>query len=264
MPPRKQPPQQDLEEEDDALVISKQFKEMMHMMESLTAPMSETFNKTTTSMNEMFHMSQASTDITLEWEQHGIAAMADRVQALETRLPIPAIDPNVVADPNAAAADTHVDGDPFSEDPGVDNDEHSKLPDPPPRPHRPFNQHVMGGNPNHHNQHYVCNDDPFSKVKFSIPPFNGSYDAEAYLVWEMTIEQKFSSHLVPKQHRVRQATSEFKDFALIWWNELATLGLQPHTWDGLKTTMHQRFVPPSYQCDLRKKLQHLDLGDMSI
>jgi hypothetical protein len=102
----------------------------------------------------------------------------------------------------------------------------------------------MGGNQNHHNQHYVRNDDPFAKVKFSIPPFNGSYDAEAYLDWEMIVEQKFSSHLIPGQHRVRQATSEFKDFALIWWNELATLGLQPHTWDGLKTAMRQRFVSP--------------------
>jgi hypothetical protein len=54
----------------------------------------------------------------------------------------------------------------------------------------------MGGNQNHHSQHYVRNDDPFAKVKFSIPPFNGSYDAEAYLDWEMTVEQKFSSHLV--------------------------------------------------------------------
>jgi hypothetical protein len=33
MPPRKQSPQQDLEEEDDVVVTSKQFKEMMHMME---------------------------------------------------------------------------------------------------------------------------------------------------------------------------------------------------------------------------------------
>jgi hypothetical protein len=95
----------------------------------------------------------------------------------------------------------------------------------------------MRGNRNHHNQHYVRNDDPFGKVKFSIPPFNGLYDADAYLDWEMTVEQKFSSHLVPEQHWVRQATSEFKDFAIIWWNELDTLGLQPRTWDGLKTTM---------------------------
>jgi hypothetical protein len=138
---------------------------------------------------------------------------------LETRLPI------VVTDPNAAAADTHFDGDLFTEDPGVDNDEHFKVPDPPPRQRRPFNRQGMGDNQNHHNQHYVCNDYPFAKFKFSIPPFNGSYDDEAYLDWEMTVEQKFSSHLVSEQHRVRQATSEFKGFALIWWNELATLGL---------------------------------------
>jgi hypothetical protein len=183
---------------------------------------------------------------------------------LETRLPTAAIDPNVVADPNAAATDTHVDGDPFTEDPGVDNEEHSELPNPPPHPCRPLNRQGMGGNPNHHNQHYVRNDDPFAKVKFSISPFNGSYDAEAYLDWEMTIEQKFSFHLVLEQHRVRQATSEFKDCALIWWNELATFGLQPHTWDGVKIAMHQRFVPPSYQHNLRKKLQCLDQGNMSV
>jgi hypothetical protein len=122
----------------------------------------------------------------------------------------------------------------------------------------------MGGNQNHNNQHYVRNDDPFAKVKFPIPPFNGSYDVVAFLDWEITVEQKFSSHLLPEQHRVRQATSKFKDFALIWWNEMATLGLQPHTWDVLKTAMRQRFVPPSYQCDLRKKLQHLDQGGMSV
>jgi hypothetical protein len=87
--------------------------------------MNETFDKTTTSMNEMFHKSQASTETTLEQMQCG-KAMADRVQALETWLPITA------TDPNAAAADTHVGGDPFTEDPGIDNDEHSELPDPPP------------------------------------------------------------------------------------------------------------------------------------
>jgi arginine decarboxylase-like protein len=109
------------------LVTGKQFKEMMHMMESLIASMNETFDKTTTSMNEMFHKSQTSTETTLEQMQHGIVVMADRVQALETRLLI------VATYPNATTADTHVDGDPFAEDPGVDNDEHSELSDPPPR-----------------------------------------------------------------------------------------------------------------------------------
>jgi hypothetical protein len=29
------------------------------------------------------------------------------------------------------------------------------------------------------------------------------YDIEAYLDWEMTVDPKFSSQLVPEQHRVR-------------------------------------------------------------
>jgi hypothetical protein len=57
-------------------------------MESLTASMNETFNKTATSMNEMLYKSQASTETTLEQMQHAITAIANWVQALETRLSI--------------------------------------------------------------------------------------------------------------------------------------------------------------------------------
>jgi hypothetical protein len=44
--------------------------------------------------------------------------------------------------------------------------------------------------------------DPYVKVKFTLPSFSGSYDADGYLDWEMTVEQKFNAHLVPEQHRV--------------------------------------------------------------
>jgi hypothetical protein len=120
----------------------------------------------------------------------------------------------------------------------------------------------MGGHPHcgPNEQHAHGNDDPFSKVKFMIPPFYGLYGAEAYLDWEMTIDNKFSSHLVSEQHRVRQATSEFKDFAIIWWNELSSLRLQSDTWDRLKAAMGERFVPPSYQCDLWQKIATLRPG----
>lgn len=40
-------------------------------------------------------------------------------------------------------------------------------------------------------------------------------DTEEYFDWEMIVEQKFNSHLVPKVHRFRQSTSVFKDFAII-------------------------------------------------
>ena len=113
------------------------------------------------------------------------------------------------------------------------------------------NRKGMGGNKNKY--HYV-QDDPYAKVKFTIPSFFERYDADEYLDWEMTVQQKFASHLIPDQHKVRQGTSEFKDFAIIWWYECASLNIQPVTWDELKLAMRDRFVPTSYKHDLRKKL----------
>jgi hypothetical protein len=95
-------------------------------------------------------------------------------------------------------------------------------------------------------------------------PFSSLYDAETYLDWEMMVEQKFSSHLVPKQHKVRQATSELKDFAIIWWNGLAITGDLHTTCEDLKVAMRDHFVPPSYQHDMHKILQCLEHGNNSV
>ena len=88
----------------------------------------------------------------------------------------------------------------------------------------------------------------------------------------MAVDKKFSSHQVPKEYRVRLATSEFTSFALFWWNNIcnnananANDNAQiPQTWHVLKRQMKSRFVPPYYQCDLRLKLQHLNQGSKSV
>src|SRR6185437_4088876 len=129
------------------------------------------------------------------------------------------------------------------------------------------NTQGMGGTHNHNHQQGNQNcvpDDPYAKVKFTIPSFSGYYDAEGYLDCEMTVEQKFSAHLVPEQHRVRQATSEFKDFAIVWWTGLIAEDASPTTWNDLKSAMRDRFVPPSYHRDLRKKLMRLEQGDKTV
>jgi hypothetical protein len=102
----------------------------------------------------------------------------------------------------------------------------------------------MGGHPHcgPNQQHTHGNDDPFDNVKLTIAPFYGLYDAEAYLDWEMIVEQKFRSHLVPEQYHVRQATSESKDFAIIWWNKLSTVRLQPDTWHRLKDAINVTYA----------------------
>ena len=80
----------------------------------------------------------------------------------------------------------------------------------------------------------------------------------------MVAEQEFNSHLVHEIHKVKHATSGFKDFAQIRWRQLAKLHQQPQSWNRLKEAMRDRFVLVSYKRDLRKKLQCLEQGDMSV
>ena len=73
--------------------------------------------------------------------------------------------------------------------------------------------------------------------------------------------------MVPAEHRVRLATSEFTSFVLFWWNDLcnaSNAAAVPQIWPVLKQRMKSHFVPPYYQCDLRLKLQTLKQGDMGV
>jgi hypothetical protein len=163
-------------------------------------------------MTEIFMKNQQSTDTTLEWVERSIVVVIDQVDALETRLPLAD-----QANQAKLVEETHEDD--YDEVEEEEEEEPFNPPRPPPRqqhrddqqvhqqlpcPSRRPNCQGMGGHPPHgpNQQHAHGNDDPFAKVKFTIPPFYGLYDAKAYLDWEMTIDNKFSSHLVPEQHHV--------------------------------------------------------------
>jgi hypothetical protein len=211
---------------DDECVSQLELKEMMH------------------AMTEAFKKYQDSTATSYEQLDRRVAELVTCMDVLEDRPP----------PPTPAPAHSLVD-----DDDDDDDDVYAPL-----RQRLARNRQSMGGNGRRRHHNPEPDHDPFAKIKFYIPPFMGSYDAEAYLDWEMTVEQKFNSHFVPEQHRVRQATSEFRDFAIIWWNELVNTRAAPQTWNALKEEMRARFVPPSYRRDLQKNLQRLDQGDMSV
>jgi hypothetical protein len=96
--------------------------------------------------------------------------------------------------------------------------------------------------------------------------FDGKYDPNAYLTWELAVAQKFACHDFPENKRVRAATSEFTDFASIWWSEYVRShpNNTPQTWDAMKRVMQARFVPSYHACDLLHKLQLLRQGNKSV
>jgi hypothetical protein len=120
-------------------------------------------------------------------------------------------------------------------------------------------QHIHHGRDGHRRQEVRNNDDAFHKLKFKIPHFDGKYDPNAYISWGLAVEQKFTCFELPKNARVRAATSEFSDFASVWWVEYGKKHPNdiPQTWITLKRVMRARCVPSYYAHDLINKLQQL-------
>jgi hypothetical protein len=127
-------------------------------------------------MTEAFKKYQDSTATSYEQLDRRVDELATRMDVLEARPPPP------------TPAPSHS---PLDDD-DDDDDVYAPLPQRLAR-----NRQGMGGNGRHNHHNPQPDHDPFAKIKFSIPPFMGSYDDEAYLDWEMTVEQKFNSHLVP-------------------------------------------------------------------
>jgi hypothetical protein len=109
-------------------------------------------------------------------------------------------------------------------------------------------------------------DDAFSKVIFKIPPFDGKYDPDAYITWDIAVDQKFACHEFPENAHVRAATSEFTEFTSVWWIEHGKKNPNNmlQTWDALKRVMRARFVPSYYARDMLNKLQQLRQGTKSV
>jgi hypothetical protein len=127
-------------------------------------------------------------------------------------------------------------------------------------------QHNRHGRDGHRRCEVRNNDDAFHKLNFKIPPFDGKYDLDAYISWESAVEQKVICFEFLENARVTIATSEFSDFASVWWVEYGKKhpNHKPQTWIALKRVMRARFVPSYYARDLINKLQQLKQGAKSV
>ncbi|CAJ2645713.1 unnamed protein product [Trifolium pratense] len=111
--------------------------------------------------------------------------------------------------------------------------------------------------------------DPLRGIKIKVQSFVGKSDPEAYLEWETKIEQIFNCHNYSDVEKVQVASIEFKEYALVWWDQLIKdrrrYDERPiDTWEEMKRIMRRRFVPSYYHRDLHNKLQRLTQGSKSV
>jgi hypothetical protein len=122
-----------------------------------------------------------------------------------------------------------------------------------------------------HHRGHRHHDDPnnIARVKLSIPKFTGKESADEYLEWAEQCDQIFRVHNLSDQRCVNLASVELSGYALTWWNQVQENQLDLgfgyiNTWEEMKRVMRRRFVPSSYQRDVRNRLQVLKQGKRPV
>nr|KYP40889.1 Transposon Ty3-I Gag-Pol polyprotein [Cajanus cajan] len=102
-----------------------------------------------------------------------------------------------------------------------------------------------------------------------LPPFHGKEDVDAYLDWEMKVEQIFTCHQVGEERKFPLATLAFQGQAMYWWTTLVRerrLHNDPliEYWNDLRSAMRIRHIPSYYSRELMDKLQRLQQKNLSV
>ncbi|XP_066374967.1 uncharacterized protein [Miscanthus floridulus] len=131
-----------------------------------------------------------------------------------------------------------------------------------------MDDHRHGVHHGYRDRHHRRDDDGLSKVKVSIPKFNGKESANDYFEWETKVDQIFDFYTYPPIKKAKLAAIEFTGYAITWWNQVCAdfcrVGHDRITWDDMKREMRWRFVPAHYSRELHLRLKRLVQGDRSV
>ncbi|XP_052736725.1 uncharacterized protein LOC128197914 [Vigna angularis] len=110
---------------------------------------------------------------------------------------------------------------------------------------------------------------PLKEVNVVLPHFHGKDNIEAYLDWEMKVEQIFACQQVSEERKVSLATLSFQGYAMYWWTALVKERMRQQLppikyWNELTAALKKRHIPSYYKRELMDKLQRLQQKSMSV
>jgi len=100
------------------------------------------------------------------------------------------------------------------------------------------------------------------EVRIDLPYIHRKENVEAYLDWEMKVEQLFECHQVSEERKVSLATLSFQGNAMYWWTSLVKerkLSNSPQVeyWNGLQSALRRKHIPSYYNRELMDNIQRL-------
>ena len=95
----------------------------------------------------------------------------------------------------------------------------------------------------------------------SFPPTYDGVGADAYLEWEIAIDNIFATRCMCPRRKVKNAASVLRHSALVWWDSLSSSD-KPQTWIDMKLLMRETFVNPPPALNSYNEVQNIE--DQSI
>ena len=95
----------------------------------------------------------------------------------------------------------------------------------------------------------------------SYPPTYDGVGADAYLEWEIAIDNIFATRCMCPRRKVKNAASVLRHSALVWWDSLSSSD-KPQTWIDMKLLMRETFVNPPPALNSYNEVQNIE--DQSI
>ncbi|XP_052732441.1 uncharacterized protein LOC108330354 [Vigna angularis] len=110
---------------------------------------------------------------------------------------------------------------------------------------------------------------PPREVNINLLHFYGKDDVEAFLDWEMKVEQLFSCHQISGERKVPLATLSFQGYAMYWWTAIVEERRRHNNppiqyWNDLINALRRRHILSYYHRELMDKLQRLQQKYMSV
>ena len=97
----------------------------------------------------------------------------------------------------------------------------------------------------------------------SYPPTYDGVGADAYLEWEIAIDNIFATRCMCPRRKVKNAASVLRHSALVWWDSLSSSD-KPQTWIDMKLLMRETFVNPPPALNSYDEVQNIEVQSIVV
>ena len=97
-----------------------------------------------------------------------------------------------------------------------------------------------------------------------LPLYDGKFDPQAYIDWELKVDNEFDEHDLSEKQKICIASNVLIEYALLQWKHICRHNKVPESWEDFKFLFRDAFVPAYYADYLLAKLDNLKQDSRTV